>query len=55
MYDVQKENEPGGAQTVMISVWYLIPAVMLGVFVGIAMIAIYSANRSDDKRKKDDE
>lgn len=28
----------------MISVWWLVPAVMIGAFVGIALLAICSAN-----------
>ena len=39
----------------MISVWWLVPAVMIGAFVGIALIAICSANWTDEERNDQDE
>ena len=34
----------------MISAWYLIPAVLFGVLVGITFIALCSAGRTNDER-----
>ena len=39
----------------MIPAWWLIPAVMLGAIIGIALLAICSANQTDDERNEDDE
>lgn len=39
----------------MIPAWWLIPAVMLGAFIGITLIAICSANRTDEERNDQDE
>ena len=40
----------------MISAWYLIPAVLFGAFVGIAMMALCSTNHySDEERDNHDE
>ena len=36
----------------MISVWWLVHAVMIGAFVGIALLAICSANNDSTKNGK---
>ena len=36
----------------MISVWWLVPAVMIGAFVGIALLAICSANNDAPRGEK---
>lgn len=37
----------------MISAWYLIPAVLFGVLVGITFIALCSAGRTDNEGDDD--
>ena len=39
----------------MIPAWWLIPAVMLGAFIGITLLAICSANWTDEERNDQDE
>lgn len=39
----------------MIPAWWLIPAVMMGAFIGITLTALCSAGRIDDERNEDDE
>ena len=39
----------------MIPAWWLIPALMLGAFIGITLVALCSAGRTDNEREQDDE